>query len=110
LNLNGVDGYERMDEGAENLPKLSICFASGTWTDGGGLRDTTTVALMVVEPVPSVAMMSTGWPTTSPLVTSEALGVPYRRRVLLSIDSQLGWLPSEYVILEPEVKVYGEKE
>lgn len=106
---NGVLGYVRIDDGPENAPNVGTWFSRGMLRNGDGLREATKVTVMVVEPESSVATRSTGIPTTSPSEISLGPGVPNRRREELSIDSHGGGFAREYVIVDEDLKVEGEK-
>jgi hypothetical protein len=91
------------------MPKLGTCLSKGTSTLGPGSRDTTRVAVCVVDPEESVATRFRGTPATRPDGTSSGPGVPNNRREPLSMESHLGGLDKLYVMGEPEEKVDGEK-
>lgn len=77
-------------DGDDVSPNRCICSDNGMLSLGVGLLVTTSVAAIVAEPVSSVAMMSTGIPTTSPGGTSPSWGVPERRPMVASIESHVG--------------------
>ena len=65
-----------IDEGCEKGAKSGICAAIGTETVGAFDLETTRVAVIVTDPESSVAMISTGTPTTFPAAISPFFGVP----------------------------------
>ena len=98
-----------MAPGADWSPKSPICSERGILIFGALLRETTSVAVMAVDPEPSFAMMSTGTPTTTPPATSSSFGVPTRRPVPSSIESHAGAPRKVYLTADEAVNVCGDK-
>lgn len=81
----------------------------GMLTTGAGFLEIINVAYFVIEPEESLAVISIEIPVTAPIPASAMDGVPYKVRVLLSRDSQLGPLESVYTMGRVDEKVEIEK-
>ena len=84
------------------------CTESGILIIGVGFFETTRVALCIIDPKESLAMIAIANPVTISAPTSFEVGVPDRVRLLLSRDNHLGPAERVYVIGRVDEKVEDE--